>query len=122
MSTSFSTPPRISSEWDSDVDDSNSSEEFMYVKGTPPPVPSPDLYKQKLKEQQIKENSIDEEDEQEVEEVKESRLTSAILEEDIDSVWITHEDKVPVSSKGDFFFNNIISDLTTLYTYFIKLN
>lgn len=75
MSTSFT-----GNEWDSDVDDSNSSEEFMYVKGTPPKVPSPELYKQKL-EQKHDHNGI----------------IPIIVEEDIGSVWKSHEDKVPVS-------------------------
>lgn len=72
MSTSFTT-----NEWDSDVDDSNSSEEFMYVKGTPPKIPSPELYKHKHK--------------------VESAPVPIIVEEDIESVWKSHEDKVPVT-------------------------
>lgn len=71
MSTSFT-----ANEWDSDVDDSNSSEEFMYVKGTPPKVPSPELYKHKLEQKQ------------------DSQAAPAIVEED---VWKSHEDKVPVT-------------------------
>lgn len=78
MSTSFT-----GNEWDSDVDDSNSSEEFMYVKGTPPKVPSPELYKQK---QQKHDNN---------------GLVPVIVEEDICSVWKSHEDKVPVSVTGN---------------------
>lgn len=74
MSTSFTV-----NEWDSDVDDSNSSEEFMYVKGTPPKVPSPDLYKHKLEQKH------------------EHAPVPIIVEEDIESVWKSHEDKVPVT-------------------------
>lgn len=77
MSTSFT-----GNEWDSDVDDSNSSEEFMYVKGTPQKVPSPELYKQK---QQKQDNN---------------GLVPVIVEEDIGSVWKSHEDIVPVSVTG----------------------
>lgn len=74
MSTSFTV-----NEWDSDVDDSNSSEEFMYVKGTPPKVPSPELYKLKLDQKY------------------ETATIPIIVEEDIESVWNSHEDKVPVT-------------------------
>ncbi|KAJ6646859.1 hypothetical protein Bhyg_02073, partial [Pseudolycoriella hygida] len=74
MSTSFT-----NSEWDSDVDDSNSSEEFMYVKGTPPKVPSPELYKHKLEQKH------------------ESVTVPAVAEEDVENIWKTHEDKVPVT-------------------------
>ncbi len=73
MSTSFT-----GNEWDSDVDDSNSSEEFMYVKGTPPKVPSPEIYKHKLEQK---------------------HAVPVIVEEDVDSVWKSHEDKVPVTGR-----------------------
>lgn len=79
MSTSFT-----ANEWDSDVDDSNSSEEFMYVKGTPPPVPSPDLYKQQM----------------ELKNGRQSPTDSAQKVEDMDDVWNSHKDKVPVTCKG----------------------
>lgn len=72
MSTSFT-----NNEWDSDVDDS--SEEFMYVKGTPPKVPSPELYKHKLEQK------------------NESSPVTIIVEEDIESVWKSHEDVIPVT-------------------------
>lgn len=79
MSTSFA------NEWDSDVDDSNSSEEFMYVKGTPPPVPSPDLNKQQMEHKNVGRQSPNQ----------------TILEEnDMDDVWNSHKDKVPVTCKG----------------------
>lgn len=84
MSTSFSSP---SNEWDSDIDDSNSSEEFMYVKGDPDPVPvhSPDMFKGGESNDQ-----------------EQRRLGETSTEfnepEDMNSVWKSHEDKVPVSS------------------------
>lgn len=77
MSTSFT-----ANEWDSDVDDSNSSEEFMYVKGTPPKVPSPELYKHKLEHKH------------------DSGAVPVIVEESSESVWKSHEDKVPVTGTG----------------------
>lgn len=79
MSTSFT-----ANEWDSDVDDSNSSEEFMYVKGTPPPVPSPDLYKQQMEQKNGRLSPI--------------QTTQEV--EHMDDVWNSHKDKVPVTCKG----------------------
>lgn len=102
MSTSFT-----GNEWDSDVDDSNSSEEFMYVnhnvKSTPPNVPSPELYKQKLEQKH---------------DIK--GLVPIIVEEDIGSVWKSHEDKVPVSVTGICLTlsNNYV--LTMICSFFIR--
>lgn len=99
MSTSFSTP---SNEWDSDVDDSNSSEEFMYVKGTPPPVPSPDLYKNKSHDQQKSKKQIPAE-------------TVGICTEE--EVWNSHEDKVPVATSANGLL--IITDNSDVYVIYI---
>ena len=103
MSTSFTTPAGGATEWESDVEDSNSSEEFMYVKGTPPPVPSPDLHKQKLMEGHVHNHSHYQNSDKNS---SSNATTSNIAEEDIDSVWNTHEDKVPVSSNGKLLFIN----------------
>lgn len=78
MSTSFT-----ANEWDSDIDDSNSSEEFMYVKGTPPQVASPNIYKNQKTESKM------------------------IVHEDMDeNVWNTHQDQIPVAAAtgNDFIF------------------
>lgn len=80
MSTSFSSP---SNEWDSDVDESNSSEEFMFVKGPPPMTTVLDLRNAVLHQQR-----------------EISGITEDISIADIDSVWNTHHDKVPVSSSS----------------------
>lgn len=87
MSTSFT-----ANEWDSDVDDSNSSEEFMYVKGTPPPASSPDLYKQQIEHKNIG---------------RQSSPNQTILEDDMDNVWNSHKDKVPVTCNGNGFYSII---------------
>lgn len=81
MSTSFSSP---SNEWDSDVDESNSSEEFMFVKGPslPATTVADDLRNAVYMPDQLPGISED----------------SATA--DIDSVWNTHHDKVPVSSSS----------------------
>lgn len=82
MSTSFSSP---SNEWDSDVDESNSSEEFMFVKGPSLPATTvTDLRNAVLPDQHQQLPGIIEDS------------SSA----DIDSVWNTHHDKVPVSSSS----------------------
>lgn len=88
MSTSFSSP---SNEWDSDVDESNSSEEFMFVKGpTQSATTVVDLR-----------NTMLPEEEQQLPGTTEDSSTA-----DIDSVWNTHHDKVPVSSSSANGKNN----------------
>lgn len=74
MSTSFNL-----NEWESEEDDSNSSEEFMYVKGT---MPTDEVYQ----------NSI-------------SNVTAAISPVDEtgldENAWATHEDQIPVCNKKE---------------------
>lgn len=80
MSTSFSSP---SNEWDSDVDESNSSEEFMFVKGPSLPVSTVADHNTVMPEQHQLPGIVED-----------SSTT------DIASVWNTHHDKVPVSSSS----------------------
>lgn len=87
MSTSFSTT--TANEWDSDVeDDSNSSEEFMFVKGPPTKksLPAPTNNNNLLP-------NINEDD-------SVAGAVPAAAVDGIESVWNTHHDKVPVSSSS----------------------
>lgn len=88
MSTSFSTP---ANEWDSDVeDDSNSSEEFMFVKGPTVAVHTGITTTKKTLLPNINEDDA----------VVPAAATANITAEGIESVWNTHHDKVPVSSSS----------------------
>lgn len=73
-------------EWDSDIEDSNSSEEFMYVRNVSPPT--------RMKHEDMavnfnKETSTDEYSDNSTHQYNPSN-----------SVWNSHEDKVQIMNKG----------------------
>lgn len=74
MSTSFNL-----NEWESEEDDSNSSEEFMYVKGT---MPTDEVYQNPI-------SNV-------------TAVTSPVDETGLDeNAWATHEDQIPVCNKKE---------------------
>lgn len=93
MSTSFTT-----NEWDSDIeDDSNSSEEFMYVKGTPRSPPSPTINSSLYKTTKYEQNNNN------------HSPSALILEEDDmndNDIWNSHEDQIQIV-KGMYYQNKL---------------
>ncbi|XP_037914399.1 uncharacterized protein LOC119653649 isoform X6 [Hermetia illucens] len=76
----------FTNEWDSDVDDSHSSEEFMYVRGTPT--------KEKLREMLDKQTDVGNKVNTDHDFFEYEGLNEA-------DVWSTHEDKVPVADSAE---------------------
>lgn len=74
-------------EWDSDIEDSNSSEEFMYVRSLPP---SNGMKHEEIRGNSTKETSGDDYSDNSTHQYNPSS-----------SVWNSHEDKVQILNKGN---------------------
>lgn len=97
MSTTFG-----ANDWDSDIEDSNSSEEFMYVRGTtvqPIYLQSAENF-MKLFDKNDKGDELAQQNKLELNGKIKNDIEQIDEQPDIHSIWNSHKDQIAVTLKG----------------------